>query len=45
MVVGDDYKNQKVFGAEHAEEVIFFGKIPEYSTTKILKYYENISNR
>ena len=45
MVVGDDYKNQKVFGSEHVEEVIFFGKISEYSTTKILKYYENISNR
>ena len=45
MIVGDDYKGQEVYGSEYAEELIFFGKLPEYSTTKILKYYENLSNR
>jgi D-beta-D-heptose 7-phosphate kinase/D-beta-D-heptose 1-phosphate adenosyltransferase len=45
MVVGDDYKGQQVYGSEYAEELIFFGKLPQYSTTKILKYYENLSNR
>ena len=44
MVVGDDYKNQTVYGSEHAKELIFFEKIPAYSTTKILSY-ENTSNR
>ena len=44
MVVGDDYKDQQVFGSEHAKNLIFFEKIPTYSTTKILNY-ENSSNR
>mgnify|MGYP003340820623 CR=1 FL=1 len=45
MVIGDDYRGQTVYGAEYTEEVIFFGKLPEYSTTKILKYYENLGDR
>ena len=45
MVVGDDYKNQPVYGSEYAKELIFFEKLPNYSTTKILKYYEGDSNR
>jgi len=44
MIVGDDYKDQTVYGSEHAKNLIFFQKIPEYSTTKILSY-ENTSNR
>ena len=36
MVIGDDYKNQTVYGSEHAKQLIFFEKIPNYSTTKIL---------
>ena len=39
MIVGNDYKGETVFGSEHAKELIFFDKIPEYSTTKILNYY------
>ena len=39
MVVGDDYKGEKVFGSEYAKELIFFEKIPKYSSTKILNYY------
>jgi len=44
MIIGDDYKNQPVYGSEHANQLIFFEKFPEYSTTKILNY-ENNSNR
>ena len=40
MVVGDDYKGEKVFGSEYAKELIFFEKIPKYSSTKILNYYK-----
>lgn len=40
MVVGDDYQGETVFGSEHAKELIFFKKIPEYSSTKILTYYK-----
>ncbi len=39
MVVGDDYKEQIVYGSEHAKKLIFFEKIPNYSSTKILNYY------
>lgn len=41
MVVGDDYKGEIVYGSEHAKEVIFFDKIKNYSTTKILNFYKN----
>ena len=44
MIVGDDYKDQIVYGSEHAKKLVFFEKIPAYSTTKILNY-ENSSNR
>ncbi len=39
MVVGDDYKGEKVFGSEYAKKLVFFEKIPKYSSTKILNYY------
>ena len=39
MVVGDDYKGEKVFGSEYAKKLVFFEKIPQYSSTKILNYY------
>lgn len=44
MVIGDDYKDQVVYGSEHAKKLIFFKKLPSYSTTKILNY-ENSGNR
>lgn len=40
MVVGDDYKGQVVYGSEHAKKLVFFEKIPNYSSTKILNYYK-----
>jgi len=39
MVVGDDYKGEIVYGSEHAKKLVFFEKIPKYSSTKILNYY------
>lgn len=44
MVVGDDYRNQVVYGSEFATYLIFFEKLPTYSTTKILNY-ENLGDR
>jgi len=41
MVVGDDYKGEIVYGSEHAKELIFFDKIQNFSTTKILNFYKN----
>lgn len=39
MVVGDDYKGEIVYGSEHAKKLVFFEKLPNYSSTKILNYY------
>ena len=41
MVVGSDYKNKEVVGSEYVKELIFYTRIPNYSTTKILNYYSN----
>ena len=45
MIVGDDYRDKEVIGSEYAKELIFYGKIPGYSTTKILNYAEHSSSR
>jgi len=44
MVIGEDYRDQIVYGSEYTKNLIFFEKVPNYSTTKILNY-ESISNR
>jgi len=40
MIVGDDYQGEVVYGSEYSGKLIYFKKIPEYSTTKILNYYK-----
>ena len=42
MIVGSDYRDKKVIGAEHARKLIFFERDPRYSSTKII---ENITSR
>ena len=37
MIVGEDYRNKKVIGAEHAKKLIFFEKVNGYSTTNTLQ--------
>jgi len=37
MVVGSDWKEKTVIGQEYANEVKYFGRIGDYSTTKILE--------
>ena len=37
LVVGSDWKDKKVIGSEYAEELVFFDRIGDYSTTKILE--------
>ena len=36
IVVGDEYKHKKVIGSEVVDEVIFFEKIPNFSTSKLI---------
>lgn len=45
LVVGSDYKDKKVIGSQYADKVIFFDKIEGFSSTKILEYGKNISDR
>ena len=40
MIIGDDYVGQPVYGSEYSKELIYFKKIPQYSSTKILNYYK-----
>ena len=39
MVVGSDYKNQEVIGSQLVKELVFFDRIPHFSTTKILNFF------
>jgi D-beta-D-heptose 7-phosphate kinase/D-beta-D-heptose 1-phosphate adenosyltransferase len=37
MVVGSDYRNKKVIGSEYAKKLIFFDRIEEYSSTRVIE--------
>lgn len=37
MIVGSDWKEKSVIGSYYASELIFFDRIDEYSTTKIIQ--------
>lgn len=37
IVVGEEYRNKKVVGSHLVDGVIFFSKVKDFSTTKILK--------
>jgi rfaE bifunctional protein nucleotidyltransferase chain/domain len=37
MIVGSDYKEKRVVGAENVKKLVFFERIGDYSTTKILE--------
>jgi D-beta-D-heptose 7-phosphate kinase/D-beta-D-heptose 1-phosphate adenosyltransferase len=41
LVVGSDWKNKKVIGAEFAKAVLFFDRTNEESTTKTIESYLN----
>jgi bifunctional ADP-heptose synthase (sugar kinase/adenylyltransferase) len=37
MIVGSDWKDKTVIGSYYASKLIFFDRIDEYSTTKIIQ--------
>ncbi len=37
LIVGSDWRGKNVIGSEHADEVLFFDRVGDYSTTKILE--------
>jgi D-beta-D-heptose 7-phosphate kinase/D-beta-D-heptose 1-phosphate adenosyltransferase len=45
MVIGSDYKGKRIIGSEYIKEIIYFDRIEDKSTTNILQYEKNISNR
>lgn len=38
MVIGGDWKGKTVVGEQHTKKLLFFNRIPGYSTTKILEW-------
>lgn len=38
MIVGSDYKNKRVIGSEYAKQLMFFDRLEEYSSTKIINH-------
>jgi rfaE bifunctional protein nucleotidyltransferase chain/domain len=38
MVIGDDYNTNNIIGSDLFKEIIFFNKLPNESTTKILNF-------
>jgi len=38
MVIGDDYKNKRIIGSEFPKKIVYFERVDDLSTTKILKY-------
>lgn len=44
MVIGDDYKNKHVIGAEFTKNLIFFPKIPDLSTSNIVCKLTNLTS-
>ena len=45
MVIGTDYQSKPIIGAEYVYQIVFFNKLAKHSTTAILEYEKNISNR
>ena len=38
MIVGSDYKNKRVIGSQYVEDLIFFDRVKNFSTTNILTH-------
>lgn len=44
LIVGSDYKGKDVLGSQYCKEVIFFERIPNYSSTNIINYGKDSSS-
>jgi D-beta-D-heptose 7-phosphate kinase/D-beta-D-heptose 1-phosphate adenosyltransferase len=45
MIIGDDYKYKEIVGSHLFERILFFEKIKNKSTSKILSYDKSIGDR
>jgi D-beta-D-heptose 7-phosphate kinase/D-beta-D-heptose 1-phosphate adenosyltransferase len=43
MVIGSDYKDKRIVGAEHIGKIVYFDRTP-HSTTEILEYGRTTNN-
>ena len=41
MVIGEEYRNKRIIGAQFCEKVTFIPKIGDYSTSNIIKTIQN----
>lgn len=45
MIIGSDYKDKTIIGSHLFDRIIYFERIVEYSSTKIIEHEKNTSNR
>ena len=45
IVIGSDYKNKRIIGSHLVKNVYYFDRIKDFSSTNIINYGKNISNR
>lgn len=45
MVIGSDYKNKNIIGSHLFKNIYYFDRIKGFSSTNIINYGKNISNR
>ncbi len=45
IIVGSDYRDKKVIGSQYCEQVLFFDRIGNYSSTNIIRNEKNLSGR
>lgn len=45
MVIGSDYKDKRIVGSEFINKIVYFDRLEGVSTTSILEYEKDSSNR
>ena len=45
MVIGSDYRDKRIVGSEFINKIVYFDRLEGVSTTSILEYEKDISNR
>ena len=43
IVIGDEYKDKNIIGSQYCENITFFPRIEQYSTTKIVEKIMNLN--
>lgn len=42
MVIGGDYRNKPIIGSEYFSDIVYFDRLEEYSSTKIIEKIRNL---